>query len=85
MLIFMNMKLILEKKQYERMVLTLTEMKKSRSLLAARKAGIGAIFPKTAVESNPMRFRPYTREQMGIEETDLSDNFYTEDNSDPQL
>jgi hypothetical protein len=78
------MKLVLEENQFKRIVKIIGETK-NRSLLSANKSGVGAIFPKSAVESNPLRFRPYTREQVGIEAVDAITNWYEEDNSDSQL
>lgn len=79
------MKLIIEEKQFERITAKIAESATNRSLLASRKAGISAIFPKGAFESNPLRFRPAELERKGIEEADAEENFYVEDNSDPQL
>jgi hypothetical protein len=33
----------------------------ARTLKNARRQGIGLRFPKSAIKSNPMRFRPYNR------------------------
>jgi len=33
----------------------------SRTLKNARKQGVGLRFPKSAIKSNPLRFRPYNR------------------------
>ena len=33
----------------------------SRTLKNARRQGVGLRFPKSAIKSNPMRFRPYNR------------------------
>jgi len=40
----------------------------SRTLKNARKQGSGLRFPKSAIKSNPLRFRPYNREM--VDETD---------------
>lgn len=40
----------------------------SRTLRNARKQGTKLRFPKSAIESNPLRFRPYSREK--VEEAD---------------
>jgi hypothetical protein len=40
----------------------------ARTLKNARKQGVGLRFPKSAIKSNPNRFRPYSREQ--VDETD---------------
>jgi hypothetical protein len=37
----------------------------SRTLKNARKQGSGLRFPKSAIKSNPLRFRPYNREMVG--------------------
>lgn len=79
------MKLLIEESQFKRLIQKINEAKTTRSLLNARKAGIGAIFPKNAIMANPLRFRYYEREKAGIEEADLMNGFYPEDNSDPQL
>jgi len=42
----------------------------SRTLKNARKHGVGLRFPKSAIKSNPTRFRPYTREKIN-EETEI--------------
>jgi hypothetical protein len=78
------MKVIIEENQLRRVIKIIAEGKMGRSLLIARKSGIGAIFPKNAIMNNPLRFRPYERKKIGIEEEDL--NFETvTDNSDSQL
>jgi hypothetical protein len=33
----------------------------ARTLKNARRQGVGLRFPKSAIKSNPMRFRPYNR------------------------
>jgi hypothetical protein len=33
----------------------------ARTLKNARQQGVGLRFPKSAIKSNPMRFRPYNR------------------------
>jgi hypothetical protein len=76
-------KLILENKQFERIIQQIAEVKKNRSLLATRKAGITAT--ENAVQINPMRYSEYIREKVGIEMNDLEDNWYSEDNSDSQI
>jgi hypothetical protein len=83
-MIFINMKVIVEENQFGRVIQLIAEGKIGRSLLMARKSGIGAIFPKSAIANNPLRFRPYEREKLGIEETDL-DYEPPVDNSDDQL
>jgi hypothetical protein len=40
----------------------------ARTLKNARQQGVGLRFPKSAIKSNPNRFRPYSREQ--VDETD---------------
>jgi len=40
----------------------------ARTLKNARRQGVGLSFPKSAIRSNPQRFRPYNRE--GINESD---------------
>lgn len=77
------MKLILEDKQFKRIVQQISEIKKNRSLLASRKAGITAT--DNTVQINPMRYSEYIRNKVGVEMNDLEDNWYTEDNSDAQL
>jgi hypothetical protein len=78
------MKIIVEENQFQRIVKLIAEGKIGRSLLMARKSGIGAIFPKNAIANNPLRFRPYEREKAGIEENDI--NYQpVEDNSNDQL
>jgi hypothetical protein len=79
------MKLILEENQFIHVIQKITEAANNRSLLASRKAGIGSIFPIDALKNNPQRFRSYERERAGIEEIDLNNNWYAEDNSDAQL
>lgn len=78
------MKVIIEENQFKRIVAMIAEGKVGRSLLAARKSGMGAIFPISGIMNNPLRFRPYEREKVGIEEKDLN-YFIPEDNSDSQL
>ena len=82
--IFINMKLVIEENQFKRIIAKIAEGKYGRSLLTTRKAGISAIFPKSAIMSNPLRFRPYERQKLGIEEADLNYETIT-DNSDAQL
>lgn len=82
--IFIDMKIIIEENQFRRIIKLLAEGKNGRSLLAARKSGIGAIFPKSVIMNNPLRFRPYERQKLGIEEADLEYENIT-DNSDAQL
>ena len=79
------MKLIIEEKQLKRVTAKIAEAATNRSLLASRKAGISAIFPKGAFMSNPARFRPSELERKGAEESDAEENFYVEDNGDPQM
>ena len=79
------MKFILEEKQFERFINKIVESSSCRSLLSLRRAGIGSIFPKSAILNNPQRFRPYERQKSGIEESDLQNFLPVEDNSDPQL
>lgn len=50
---------LIDLEQYE-----IFEMKKSRSLFFARKAGISSIYPKSAIKANPLRFRPYMRNKI---------------------
>lgn len=78
------MKLILEDNQLKRVVENILEGKMARSLLATRKSGVGAIFPQNAIENNPLRFRPYEREKLGIEELDIEYQ-QPQDNSDTQI
>ena len=81
------MKLIVEEQQYTRIVQKLTEFTSNRSLLVAHKSGIGSIFPKAAMMANPLRFRSNELEKAGAEAADdtEAEDFYVEDNSDPQL
>ena len=44
----------------------------ARTLKNARQQGVGLRFPKSAIKSNPSRFRPYNRK--GINESDLETN-----------
>jgi hypothetical protein len=39
----------------------------SRTLKNARKQGSGLRFPKSAIKSNPLRFRPYNREMVDVD------------------
>jgi len=82
--IFIDMKIVIEENQLKRVIAKIAEGKNGRSLLMARKSGIGAIFPKNAILNNPLRFRPYEREKIGIEETDIGYEAL-EDNSDAQI
>ena len=44
----------------------------ARTLKNARQQGVGLRFPKSAIKSNPSRFRPYNRK--GVNESDLETN-----------
>lgn len=79
------MKLIIEEQQLKRVIQRIAESSSNRSLLSLRKAGVGSILPKSVMLNNPQRFRPYEREKAGLEEADLENNWYSEDNSDNQL
>lgn len=79
------MKLLIEEQQYRKIIQTLIETSSNRSLLSLRRVSGGAIFPQGAMLNNPERFRPFEREQFGIEEKDLETDWYHEDNSDDQM
>jgi len=48
----------------------------SRTLRNARKQGTKLRFPKSAIESNPLRFRPYSRENLEIKKGEQTEGLY---------
>jgi hypothetical protein len=49
----------------------------SRTLKNARKQGSGLRFPKSAIKSNPLRFRPYNREMVDETNQELTEKCWT--------
>ena len=48
----------------------------SRTLRNARKQGTKLKFPKSAIKSNPLRFRPYSRENLEIKKGEQTEGLY---------
>jgi hypothetical protein len=49
----------------------------ARTLKNARKQGSGLRFPKSAIKSNPLRFRPYNREMVDETNQELTEKCWT--------
>ena len=72
-----TIKRILKEELASRQVETNDELDEySRTLRNARKQGTKLRFPKSAIKSNPLRFRPYSRENLEIKKLEQTEGLH---------